>query len=203
MDRRARLIGIACGFLSPVSFLVLYCIAMLNDPGYTFFENYLSDLGVGPAAWAFNSAVILAGVLAMPFATTAFVPTFGRRRLSLAGSATLLVACAFLILVGVFTEDYGDLHLVVSIGFFLTLLMAFGLIAEAAYRTRALGWPGKWFSVGVFVVGTILLVNGTDPWVETVAVLAAVVWLLVMSLLVLMKELGMRLPGASTPLDVP
>ncbi|MGB2582121.1 MAG: DUF998 domain-containing protein, partial [Thermoplasmata archaeon] len=54
--------------LACILFMLLYFIAMSQDPGYTFLENYLSDLGVGPGAWAFNSALMVSGAMLSLFA---------------------------------------------------------------------------------------------------------------------------------------
>lgn len=42
-------------------------IAILSFPGYNFFENMVSELGVSPRGIFFNIGIILSGILAMPF----------------------------------------------------------------------------------------------------------------------------------------
>lgn len=169
-------LGASCGLLSVVAFSILYAIAATRDPGYTFLENYLSDLGVGPAAWAFNSALMLSGALILAFSVLGVLPLLGRTLPSSAGAALLGAAGVLLVNVGIFTEDYGDTHFAFSIAFFLTLLAALGAIAYAFHLTGALGRPGTAASAAAFVFGLVLLGMGIGPFTETLAVLAAMAW---------------------------
>jgi len=57
-----------CGILAPIVFLIFYLVAWSLSPWYDFGGNYLSDLGVGEGAWAFNTGAVVAGLLAIPFA---------------------------------------------------------------------------------------------------------------------------------------
>jgi hypothetical protein len=68
VDARWRRFGEWTGVAGPLAFLVLYTLAATGDPEYVFFDNYLSDLGVGSKAAFFNAAVIIAGGLTVPFA---------------------------------------------------------------------------------------------------------------------------------------
>ena len=42
-------------------------LALLLFPGYDFTKNMISDLGVGPGAFFFNSGIILSGIVCIPF----------------------------------------------------------------------------------------------------------------------------------------
>ncbi len=181
-------IGAICGLVAPISFLVLYGIAMANDPYYTFFENYLSDLGVGPAAWAFNSAVIIAGALTIPFAILAIRPALGEGLPSTLAVVFTVVGAIFLILVGILTEDYGNAHYLVSVGFFMSMLVALSLYSWTLRSSHAFGEPVTWLTWGVFALGVVLTVMGFDPRTETVAVLSIVLWDLVVAVTLLWRE---------------
>ena len=93
--------------------------------GYSARDNYISDLGVGPSALVFNSSVFLFGLLAA-----------GASYMIWRGVGARLVATLFFIAaigavgVGVFTEDAGAMHVVVSAIVFLFG----GISAIAAYR---------------------------------------------------------------------
>ena len=169
-------LGASCGLLSVVAFSVLYTIAATRDPGYAFLENYLSDLGVGPAAWAFNSALMTSGVLMVVFSVLGMFPLLGTSLPSRVATGLLAAAGVLLVNVGIFTEDYGDTHFAFSIAFFLTLLAALGATAYALHRTDALGLPGAAISVASFAFGLALLAAGIGPFTETLAVLAAMAW---------------------------
>ncbi|MCU0860686.1 MAG: DUF998 domain-containing protein [Thermoplasmata archaeon] len=179
--------GAACGLLAVASFSALYAVAAAGDPGYAFLENYLSDLGVGPAAWAFNAALMLAGALIFAFAVLGVYPLLGTSLPSRAGSALLAVGGALLVNVGIFTEDYGDTHFAFSIAFFLTLLAALGMFAYAMHRTGALGLAGTAMSGSAFAFGLLLLAAGIGPFTETLAVLAAMAWGAAVSTMMLVR----------------
>jgi hypothetical membrane protein len=181
MTNSHRRVGSICGLAGPLCFLVLYGVAVANDPSYDFFENYLSDLGVGPAAWAFNSAVILAGALTVPFALLAVRPALGTAfPVTLAVTFTM-VGGVFLVLVGILTEDYGDAHYYVSVGFFMSMLVALALYSWALTSHHVLGEAVTWLTYCVTALGFVLTAMGFDPQTETVAVLSIVIWGLVVA----------------------
>lgn len=179
--------GAAFGLLAVASFSVLYTVAATQDPGYTFLENYLSDLGVGPAAWAFNSALMLSGALIFAFSILGLYPVLGGSVPARAACALLAVAGTLLVNVGIFTEDYGDTHFGFSIAFFLTLLAALGALTYAFHLTDALGRPGTAVSGAAFAFGLVLLVMGIGPFTETLAVLAAMAWGTAVSMMMLAR----------------
>lgn len=171
-------------------FMALYVVAMANDPDYTFFENYLSDLGVGAAAWAFNSAVIIAGGLTILFAILAMRPVLGGGIFTDLAVGFTVVGAVFLILVGIYTEDYEGLHYIVSVGFFLSMQVALLFYSLSMYRSPVLGKDVTWFTVAVLALGAVLIAKGFDPQTETVAVLAIVLWGLVMAAAIMWREPG-------------
>ena len=89
---------------------------------------------------------------------------------------------------GVFTEDYDPEHLVVSVSFFLSVLVALGLLTMAFYRTKVLGRFGWMLSFGAFILGVGLLFGGGTPLVETIAVLSAMVWGFLISAVLLARQ---------------
>jgi len=190
----SRKLGTAIAPAAVVEFLVLYGIAMSLDGEYTFGKNYLSDLGVGAGAWAFNSALIITGVLLSCFSV------FGLRELlsgHIAGRvATSLLALDGVILigVGVFTEDYDPYHYIFSVAFFLTFLLVAIAMTVAFQRTKALGSLGTLVSGAAAVFGFLLLPMGGDPLSETMAVLAIIAWGLIIGGAALAKEYGKAIP---------
>ena len=177
-----------------MAFLVLYMIAMSLDSTYVFGKNYLSDLGVSNGAWAFNAALVLVGLLLIPFSVLGLGPALGDTKWALISKIVLTIAALFLVSIGVFTEDAGDIHGVVSYGFFLTMLVAFVFVTKALYKSKYLGKSGYGFTLLVLVLGLILLPMGGDPFSETVAVLGIIVWGLVMESLLLLKMFGRSVP---------
>ncbi len=177
MEGRLTGVGAVCGIVSPLAFMVLYTIAAMGDPDYVFFENYLSDLGVGKMAVFFNAAVIIAGALTIPFALLAVRPVLAGGIAAAAAVALTVVGAVFLILVGVFTEDYEGTHYIVSVGFFLSMLAALFCYAFTLHYSNALGRRMTELTMTVCAIGVVLIIlGGFSPQTETVAVLAIVVW---------------------------
>lgn len=189
-----RKLGIAMAIVAVAEFSILYVVAILLDGEYVFGRDYLSDLGVGRGAWAFNSALIITGFLLSCFAY------FGLGRLLAADivgrAATHLLEIDGIILVGVgvFPEDAHPYHYIFSISFFGTfLLVAIGMTA-AFHRTRVLGDLGSLASGVAAAFGLLLLPMGGDPLSETLAVLAIIGWGLVIACAALAKEYGKAIP---------
>ena len=193
MEKVAQRVGVGCGVVAPLGFLCLYMVAIAGDPGYTFFTNYLSDLGVGPAAWAFNSAVILAGSLTVPFALLAVWPRLGGGIAAGIAVALTIVGGVFLVLIGVFTEDSGDTHYIVSVGFFLSMETALLFYSWTLHFSHALGREVTGLTQAAFGLGAVLIALGFNPQTETVAVLSLVVWGLVVAV---RSDLALRTPPA-------
>ena len=173
---------------------MLYCIAMSQDPDYTFGKNYLSDLGVGPGAWAFNSGLVIAGVLLVLFSIMGVRPMLGTPTMSKVAAAFLAIDGVLLACIGIFTEDYDPEHYIFSVAFFLTFLLTAVLMTIALWKTKALGIFGYAFSAVIVVFGFILLPMGGDPFSETAAVFSIIVWGVGISVIALLKESGRRIP---------
>lgn len=194
MGFNTRKLTPALGLLAVAWFLAMYSVAMSLDSVYVFGENYLSDLGVGEGAWAFNSGVIGAGALFILFDISAVAPALGRGRVQGTAVSLLVLAAGFLVCVGIFTEDAGDLHGIVSYGFFLTMLVALGVLTLSLSRSKALGQSGTYVTLALFVFGLALIPMGGDPLPETLAVLGIIGWGAFLSLLLLLKGSGRRIP---------
>jgi hypothetical membrane protein len=182
LTRVGRRLAIYAGLAGPLTFMALYTFAAMGDPEYVFFTNYLSDLGVGERAVFFNAAVIIAGGLTIPFVLLAIRPVLDGGIAATAAVILTVVAAAFLILVGVYTEDYPDLHPIVSYGFFISMLAAWGCYSWTLHFSHSLGRSITEFTKTVTAIGIILVVFGFNPRTETVAVLLIVVWGLVVAI---------------------
>lgn len=185
MSKTTRMVGAMCGLLAVSVFVILYSVAMHLDNEYVFMENYLSDLGVRDGAWAFNSGVIISGALFIVMDLFAVAPALGKGKTQSASIVLLLVAAAFLMSVGVFTEDAGDLHGFVSYGFFLSMLVALGVLAFALHISPSFGRPAVYITLAAFVFGLALIPFGGTPEVETLAVMGILTWGSIMSLMLL------------------
>ena len=186
--------AILCGLFGIVVFLVLYSVAMVSDSDYTFFKNYLSDLGVGPGAWAFNSALVITGIALVVFAVSGLGKVMGGLPSAKAGKYLLALSGILLVGVVVFNEDFDPEHYMFSVSYFLTFLLALLVISASLYQTRALGNFGLVASMTACVVGILLLPMGGNPESETIAVFTMIVWGVLVGGAALLKEYGREIP---------
>ena len=194
MSANSQKYWLSLGIVAPAIFLVLYAIAMSSDASYTFGKNYLSDLGVGPGAWAFNSGLIIAGLLLVLFSLLGMRKVLGDVAISRVAVALLAFDGVLLACIGIFTEDYDPEHYIFSVSFFLTFLLTAGLTTISFWKTKALGTFGYAFSAFITALGLILLPMGGDPLSETIAVFTILVWGVAISSAALLKESGRRIP---------
>ncbi len=126
----------ALGFLSALIPLAFIAISIINAPWFNALDNALSDLGHATrsnVAPLFNLGLSLGGFL-IGMVSMCHIP-----RISKALSTALSLASYSLILIAVFDEVYGPLHLVVSVIFFLSL--AVFLITYAVTKRTILPIP--------------------------------------------------------------
>jgi len=160
---------------------MMWLAAIASTPGYKVFEQWVSDLGVGGGAAYFNGGVIVAGTLTIPFAVTLAL-VLRPSRLGIVGSAFLILAAVFLIGVGVFTEDAGNLHWIVSVSFFLSVLLALTLLAWPLYRSPAMApWIGLLTAVLVAVGVLMAAILSSGPLTETTVVLMITAWSIIVA----------------------
>ena len=121
-------------------------------PGYSTSRNYISDLGVGPSALIFNSSVFLLGLLLLIgayFLQRAFRFELLTVMLVLTGVGAMGV--------GVFTEAFGVLHMVVSLIAFLFsgLSAIFSVLCSRVHKFPLVKMP---FSALSIICGLMTLV---------------------------------------------
>lgn len=113
-------------FVGGVQFAVIgLTVSEALYPGYSVSSNYISDLGVGAAANVFNPSIILLGVLIL--ATSRFLFRAFKDRVLM---VVVFLAGVGAIGVGVFTENFGVVHSIVSL---ITFVFS-GLSAILAFR---------------------------------------------------------------------
>lgn len=122
--------------------------------GYSTSVNYISDLGIGPSAWIFNSAVFLLGVLVV--CSVYFVwKTFNSRLFTI----VLAISGVGAMGVGIFTENSLSVHAAFSIMLFASA----GISAIVSFKVVK-----SWFSYASVMLGIIalvalvLMVSGND-----------------------------------------
>jgi hypothetical membrane protein len=185
------------GFFAPLIALSTIFVSILLAPGFDWIANALSDLGNYthffispfklPSAIIFNGGLIVTGILMMLYTIwflkwTKDVPTK-------IGMIPLLISLGFLICIGIFSENFGELHYWVSVGFFLTFPLSMWFIGIGWLRFSEL----RLFSVSSIILPFLSVVmwadylNGTSIWQqavpEIVTAFSAIVWLWVINVM--------------------
>ena len=138
-------------FVAASQFVIGLIVAEALYPSYSVSANYISDLGVGPSSSVFNSSVFLLGLLLMVGAY------FLKQGFNFKILTVLLLLTAIGAMgVGVFTENSGPTHSLVSLIAFL-----FGGLSAIA-SSRLLKPPFSFFAVilGVMSLAALALFAG-------------------------------------------
>jgi hypothetical membrane protein len=125
MNKLFRKVAGSLVLVGAAQFIVGMMVAEALYSGYSVRDNYISDLGVGPSALVFNSSVFLFG-LTIVIASYCIWRVFGGKLIPV----LFAIAGAGVMGVGVFTENAGAIHGVVS----LIAFLFGGLSAIAAYK---------------------------------------------------------------------
>lgn len=164
-------------------------LATVLDPGFSWFDDALSNLGVRPvSAPIFNGALVLGGGLGLVYTLGLWRVATNRLERLVAGT----VGCAMLSMVGVGVFVIGHpLHAPAAVGFYLLVTLAFFLDGQdrnhttsgraslglaighvVVWLTYAYGlWPGSGLALPEFV-GALLL-TGWILWLGPWPVLAS------------------------------
>lgn len=156
--------------------MLCWTAAVASTPGYRFGGQWVSDLGVGGGAVYFNAGAIIAGALAVPFAVSLAMVLKSERLLWL-GGGTLAAAGVALVGVGLFTENAGDTHLIVSIAFFFFALLSLFLLVYPFHKSASMRPWGAPSTALLVATGIVMLAAfRAGPLTETAAVILIIVW---------------------------
>ncbi|MEM3587697.1 MAG: DUF998 domain-containing protein [Candidatus Jordarchaeaceae archaeon] len=157
--------------------------------GYTILREFISDLGVGPSSFLFNTSMIIAGLLLIAAFPT-FLKPLGSTKIAKIGVAVGVIAGVSLIGVGVFTETSGIYHVIFATIFFLSIFSTIGILSHADNLS-------VFFSAHVVLLGYIssllgiictLLVPILGPTIEWTLLLFVLIWALPMAIDMLAKR---------------
>ncbi|MBO3840343.1 MAG: DUF998 domain-containing protein [Thermoproteota archaeon] len=177
-----RLIGV----LGAVLAYPFIAFSIILTPWFNFYDNALSDLGNiawnAPVAYLYNTGLVLSGLLVAFFALLTSLKHRSWKYLS--WSLLLMLIGIDLALIGVFPEDAGGIHGLVSVIFFTMMIIVMlvyffcslvlknyftGVLSLILSIASAIVWIVEWGWKGVAIQ-------------ETVTSLMATVWLLRVSL---------------------
>ncbi|MGB9815011.1 MAG: DUF998 domain-containing protein [Thermoplasmata archaeon] len=146
------------GILAPVYSLMLVFISAEISPGFSWVNNYLSDIGggrFGPLPQElFNLALITGGLLLILFSIVLIMNNRGKIILSISSIVIMLASISFM-LIGVFTEG-SPLHYPVSMGFFLLMPVAI-IIASVHYYGKNNAFMA--FSIFMAVISILVIME--------------------------------------------
>jgi hypothetical membrane protein len=128
-------------------------------PNYSVADNYISDLGVGPSALIFNSSAFLMGLLLLVGAY------FLQRAFRFELLTVMIILTAVGVMgVGVFTEDFGVLHVIASLIAFLFsgLSAIFSVLCSRVHGFPLVKMPFSAISIvlGLMTLAALALLGG-------------------------------------------
>lgn len=188
-----RIAGI-CGIISPLLIFSLIFLSINSYESFNWELNALSDLGVisGNTADFFNYGLVIGGLLSLFFALGLFLlldkQKFGRISFSL-----FILACFFLIAIGVFPENVKPIHYLVSVAFFFFLPISLFLISSSFYFNRQLSWAFFTVLIAIIVAMPWILNFSTNLFKavaipETISGLAVSIWTIILGLKMLFNS---------------
>ncbi|MFH0863321.1 MAG: DUF998 domain-containing protein [Candidatus Altiarchaeota archaeon] len=151
----------ACGpgCSETVPYRVNVWIARGDDGGFSWRSNALSDLGVTGHGWIFNGCLIIAGILSCLF-ILGFVHRHRRSGLIRPTAVLLLSGAVGLALVGVYTEESLNAHILVSAVYFIAYPLGMVSAGVGLLRLREAGTG--YLSIGAGL--SALAVIGSAYW---------------------------------------
>jgi hypothetical membrane protein len=146
-------------FVAAAQFVLGLIVSEALYSSYSVSANYISDLGVGSSSMIFNSSVFLLGLLLVIGAY------FLQRAFDFKMLTVILVLAAVGAMgVGIFTEDFGAIHVVVSLIAFLFggLTAIFTGVCSYVHENKLLKMPFSFMAIilGLMTLGALILFGG-------------------------------------------
>jgi hypothetical membrane protein len=125
-----------CALLAPPLAFTCILLSIHLSPSFSWQENALSDLGVGKTSSLFNFGLMAAGLLLLLFSLASLLLLRGERP-GLFSSLLLAADSLCLFGIGLFPENWEEVHLLFSVLFFL-LFPLFALAFSALLWEKGL-----------------------------------------------------------------
>jgi hypothetical membrane protein len=155
-----RKVAGALFFIAATQFVLCVIVSEALYPGYSIADNYISDLGVGPSSMIFNSSVFLLGLLML--IGTYFLQRAFKEFTIL--TVLLVLTSIGAMGVGIFTENFGVIHFIVSLIAFLFggLSAIFSVKCSYIHRFKLVEMPFSIIAVilGLIALGALALLGG-------------------------------------------
>ncbi|MEA2089784.1 MAG: DUF998 domain-containing protein [Thermoproteota archaeon] len=172
---RLKIAGI-CGVASPIVAFTCIFLTISLSPWFNWTKNALSDLGVSETSALFNLGLIISGILILVFAI-GLREALSNRVLGYIGASILVLGAISLCGIGIFTEEYGNLHLYVSLAFFILVPISSFLIGASMMQAPS----EKMLGTFIILAGIAAIVVWVFPWEglaipETISSFANSMW---------------------------
>jgi len=174
------------GIISATIPYLFILTSIILSPWFSIYDNALSDLGNiahnGYVAYIFNFGLMIAGLFTTSFAI--LLSYVKRSWKFLIWTPLLLITSVDLFLIGVFSEDWGVAHWIVSVIFFLMMIVTMFVYS---YLSWPLGSPGIGALTLIFGFVSVVVWFGRWPWQgiaiqETTTVIMSSIWLMLVSI---------------------
>jgi hypothetical membrane protein len=137
------------GFIGPIATILLIFLDIRMSPYFSWSVNSLSSLGIHKYYYIFDFAVMIGGISVFVFS---FI-LYNKLAIKFLSIGFLMIGSISLFLIGIFNENYGNLHLAIAIVYFIATPV--GIIIFSFYRIRIfLCYYG--FIVGIAALGIII-----------------------------------------------
>ncbi len=164
-----------------IIFLVGFLISIILYNNYSFGMQFISELGVGTTSIIFNSCIIIAPILMIPF----FFFSKGKNNISQIASLLGIASAFFLMGVGLFPLTFSNMHLFFAGMFFfssaLTALFFSFYYLISAFEIKQINLFILFLSfIGFcsFIIIVIFLLFFRDPLWQKISVFVFFLWLL-------------------------
>ena len=180
--KKSRLLGL----LAAVSSYPFVLASIILSPWFNFYDFALSDLGNMsanvPIAYIFNAGIMLSGLFVTAFAI--LLSSRNRAWKYLIWTVPLTFAGISLTLIGVFPINTGMIHSVVSVAFFVLIILTMLIYGFSSWRLAA---PRIGVIALAFGLASTLIWSATWPW-DGVAIQEIVTSVLTASWLIMVSR---------------
>jgi hypothetical membrane protein len=171
-----------------VTFFTFRTWIPVPNSGYYWTSQTISDLGVGPTSLLFSAGIIITGVLCFPFFPTLLKP-LEYTRTAKVGVLIGILAAAFLIDIGLFSEVLGFYHDLFSVLFWASVALTAGVLSLAmrssSFFSRTVQYIGYFEWAAGWTLGVLTALYGAIP--EWFAFLTLVIWIYALSIETVIK----------------
>ncbi len=177
------------GLLSVFIIIIADLFAILFFPGYNFFENMVSELGVGPGGFFFNLGLILSGIIAIPFylhLSKTFIEENVNENIRKTAITSSMISCISYTLLGFFPTTEINNFLYNAHGILATISISSGicyLVSFSSLMLHSNRFKKSQAYLGLFTAGLYAFFLSTWwPIVEWIMSLSIMAWIVINSI---------------------